>query len=159
VSDTVSQGLSVDQSSPALQHLLAKDTTKWSIAATACVPDDMDQIQGTLKLWSSHRKLDMVLTTGGTGFGQRDCTPEAVLPLLTKQAPGLVTAMLMSSIQSNPYAALSRPVCGSRGNTVIITLPGSPKGATENLLAIIAILPHAVELSRGATSRAVHEAM
>ncbi|KAJ1344745.1 hypothetical protein BSLG_000268 [Batrachochytrium salamandrivorans] len=99
---------------------------------------------------SSFIPLDLILTTGGTGFGVRDVTPEAVRPLLHKEAPGLVTAMLVSGLAKTHLAALSRPVCGIRGSSLVVTLPGSKRGALENLTALMSVLPHAVDLARGA---------
>ncbi|KAI8052291.1 molybdenum cofactor biosynthesis protein [Syncephalis plumigaleata] len=163
VSDSVFAQQAVDETGPAVAALLTENNDEinhWLITARSCVPDDADQIQGTIKLWTGHRKLDLVLTNGGTGFGQRDVTPEAIQPLLTKVAPGLTVAMVSASLQLTPFAALSRPICGMRGNTVIITLPGSPKAALENLSAVLPILPHALELARGTTSsRAAHDAL
>ncbi|KAI9590957.1 molybdenum cofactor biosynthesis protein [Syncephalis fuscata] len=163
VSDSVFAQQAVDETGPAVAALLTEnndEVNNWLITARSCVPDDADQIQGTIKLWTGHRKLDLVLTNGGTGFGQRDVTPEAIQPLLTKVASGLMMSMLTSGLQVTPFAALSRPICGIRGNTVIITLPGSPKGALENLSALLPILPHALELARGTTSsRAAHDSM
>ncbi|RKP27622.1 MoaB/Mog domain-containing protein [Syncephalis pseudoplumigaleata] len=163
VSDSVFAQQAVDETGPAVAALLTEnndENSHWLITARSCVPDDADQIQGTIKLWTGHRKLDLVLTNGGTGFGQRDVTPEAIQPLLTKVAPGITIAMITASLQVTPFAALSRPICGIRGNTVIITLPGSPKAALENLSAVLPTLPHALELARGATtSRAAHDAL
>ena len=155
VSDSVSLGQTVDQSSPAIQQKLATDheNAVWNVVELSVVPDNLDQIQTIIKLWSAHRKLDLVLTTGGTGFGQRDVTPEAVRPLLNRLAPGLELVMLMGGMSATPYAALSRPCCGIRSNSIIITLPGSPKGAVENLEVLLPILPHAIELCRGSTTR------
>ncbi|KAJ3416540.1 hypothetical protein HDV05_001277 [Chytridiales sp. JEL 0842] len=162
VSDRVSQGKAEDKSGPALQRAIT-DTDFLQVAASETVSDDIPAIQSAVRLWADDSKMDaavdargnstnrvdLILTTGGTGFGVRDVTPEAISPLLHKQAPGLTTAMLTSSLKITPMASLSRPVAGVRYKTLIITLPGSPKGAIENLNAVIPVLKHALELIRG----------
>ncbi|KAJ1549538.1 hypothetical protein HK405_012684 [Cladochytrium tenue] len=155
VSDSVSNGTSKDRSSLALKEFAARQS--WFVLQESVVFDDVEEIRKVLQTWTEQpTRLDLILTTGGTGFGVRDVTPEAVSPLLEKHAPGLVTAMLTSSLKITPLAALSRPVAGVRGRTLIVTLPGSPKGAVENLEAIASILPHAIDLARGGDSRAAH---
>ncbi|KAJ3333046.1 hypothetical protein HDU76_011999 [Blyttiomyces sp. JEL0837] len=148
VSDRVSQGEGEDGSGPALAKLI-EDINGWSVVATSVVADEILAIQNAITRWTDSRVADLILTTGGTGFGVRDITPEAVTPILDKQAPGLVSAMMVSSLSITPMAALSRPVAGVRKNTIIVTLPGSPKGAKENFQAIAKVLGHAVELARG----------
>ena len=147
VSDRVSQRLVDDRSGPALEALFS-DSQTWRIRDRAVEPDDVESIQRTVRLWST-RSVDLILTTGGTGFSPRDVTPEAIEPLLQRKAPGFVHAMLSSSLKVTPLAALSRPVCGTIGQSLIVTLPGSSKGAVENLSAILSLLPHALELNRG----------
>ncbi|KAJ3084135.1 hypothetical protein HDU99_003174 [Rhizoclosmatium hyalinum] len=159
VSDRVSRGEAVDRSGPALANRVAE--LGFSVAATACVEDAAPAIQAHVTRWADANVADVVLTTGGTGFGVRDVTPEAVTPILDKLAPGLSTAMLVASLAITPMAALSRPVCGVRKNTIVVTLPGSPKGALENFNALIKVLPHAVELASGGLNagEATHKAM
>ncbi|KAJ3235248.1 hypothetical protein HDU81_000686 [Chytriomyces hyalinus] len=136
---------------------------RWAITQTATVPDSVHAIQSVLRAWcdAEPSQADLILTTGGTGFGVRDLTPEAVSPMLHRMAPGITTAMLASSLTITPMAALSRPVAGVRYNTIIITLPGSTKGAVENLTAVLSVIPHAVELARGGNKAGeeTHEAM
>ncbi|CAG8538196.1 10494_t:CDS:2 [Ambispora leptoticha] len=162
VSDTASATPDKDISGPILKNLLEKgqDTkTTFRVDATACIPDEFDKIQEIVKNWCDEKKLALVITTGGTGFGVRDLTPEAITPLLEKLSPGLTYAMISSSLKKTPFAALSRPVSGIRGKSIILTLPGSPKGAKENLEAVLSILPHAIELVSGGTGEKVHRNM
>jgi len=100
-------------------------------------------VQRTISQWSDEQKLDLILTTGGTGFSSRDVTPEATQPLLDREAPGLTVAMISKSLAITPMAMLSRPVCGIRKSTLIVNLPGSKKGAQECLEFLLPALPHA----------------
>jgi molybdenum cofactor synthesis domain-containing protein len=109
----------------------------------------MDEIKLKLQSWSDSGDVDVILATGGTGFATRDVTPEATLAVVERLTPGLDEAMRAASLQVTPHAMLSRAVSGIRNQTLIITLPGSPKGATENLLVILPALEHAVSLLRG----------
>ncbi|GAA5888683.1 hypothetical protein JCM6882_009048 [Rhodosporidiobolus microsporus] len=166
VSDTVAADPSTDRTLPILRSTLSSDT--YTIKHEAFVPDEVDAIQAAVKGWVDEG-VDLILTSGGTGFGTRDRTPEAVSSLITKPAPGLVTAMLLASLAATPLGALARPVAGvipspsassSEGaGALIVTLPGSPKGAKENLEGLLRVLPHALELASGAKSRAtgVHQ--
>jgi len=133
-------------------------STQWQVAATKIVPDDPGQIQASILAWTdASADINLIVTSGGTGFTENDKTPEAVSQILERQASGLVHAMLSSSLSITPFAAMSRPVAGTRKSTVIITLPGSPKGAVENLTAIIRILPNACIQTAGLQpSRKLH---
>ncbi|KAI8615153.1 hypothetical protein BC830DRAFT_1064739 [Chytriomyces sp. MP71] len=161
VSDRVSAGSAEDTSSPALRALC--ETQGWSVVAAETVPDSVPRIQNVVRKWSDEGgdAVDLILTTGGTGFGVRDNTPEAVAPLIDRAAPGITTAMITASLVITPMAALSRPVAGVRRHTLILTLPGSRKGAIENLNAVVLVLPHAVELARGGqgAGEATHASM
>ena len=119
------------------------------------VPDEREEIQEVIKRWVG-LSFHLVLTAGGTGFAPRDITPEATKPLLEKECPGIVAAMLNKSLEITPMAMLSRPVAGICSRTLIINLPGSPKGATENLSAILKPLPHAIALIRQSSDKDQH---
>ena len=114
------------------------------------VPDEAAEIQDTIKSWCDtlEPKPHIVLTSGGTGFGPRDVTPEAVKPLLEREAPGLIVKIMSDSLKATPMACLSRPVAGIRGETLIITLPGKPKAVSENMESIQKVLEHALLLIR-----------
>jgi molybdopterin adenylyltransferase len=125
---------------------------------TAIVPDGRDQIAGKLVQWCDAEQLDLILTTGGTGFAPRDVTPEATLDVLDRQALGLAEAIRTESRRITPHAMLSRGVAGIRKRTLIVNLPGSPKGAVESLAVIMPVLPHAVELLHGDAAAEQHHA-
>ena len=146
----MSQGIATDKSGPALTEKLKSGP--WAVVSCDVVPDEIYKIQETVLYWSQ-RKVDLILTSGGTGFAERDVTPEAILPLITKQAPGLVHLMMSKSLQITQMAALSRPVCGTVKQTLVITLPGSPKGAVENYEAVASVLPHALDLIKGSKDK------
>jgi molybdenum cofactor synthesis domain-containing protein len=110
------------------------------------VSDDWDTIQETLIIWEDAGDQDVILTTGGTGFAPRDVTPEATLAVIDRIAPGIAEAMRTKSLEITKHAMLSRAVAGIRGKTLIINLPGSPKGALENLEVVLPVIPHAVQL-------------
>jgi molybdenum cofactor synthesis domain-containing protein len=112
------------------------------------IPDDFSRIRDKLITWIDERQVDLILTTGGTGFTPRDVTPEATKAVIEREAPGLVFAMLRDSLDITPHAMLSRAVAGIRNRTLIVNLPGSPKAARENLESILPALPHALELLR-----------
>ncbi|KAJ3013910.1 hypothetical protein HKX48_005446 [Thoreauomyces humboldtii] len=147
VSDRVSAGEAADVSGPAICSQLT--AAGWTILHQSVVPDEVDRIREVVLKLADNDRVALVVTTGGTGFAPRDVTPEAIMGLLDRQAPGLSMSMLVTSLEKTPMAALSRGISGLRGRTLIITLPGSPRGSTENLAAILDILPHAVELACG----------
>lgn len=113
------------------------------------IPDDLDTIQEQLIHVCDHLHLDLILTSGGTGFSERDVTPEATLKVIDKNAPGIPAAMTAYGLQKTPRAMLSRAVAGIRGRTLIINLPGSPKAVREGLEAIVETLPHGLEVLTG----------
>ena len=148
ISDRAARGEYVDLSGPALREVIEKYFDD-EVELAAIVPDDKRKIAATLRKWCDREELDLILTTGGTGFAPRDVTPEATRAVIEKETPGLVHAMIADSLKKTPHAMLTRMVAGIRGNTLIINLPGSPSAATENLQVILTTLPHAIELLHG----------
>jgi molybdopterin adenylyltransferase len=144
LSDRSASGDRPDASGPALADLI--HAQNWSVAKQAILPDDESAIRTTLIEWTDSGQVDLILTTGGTGFAPRDVTPEATRAVIQRDAPGLAEIMRAESLKKTPHAMLSRAVAGIRGRTLIVNLPGSPKGALENLQTILPVLPHAVQL-------------
>lgn len=149
VSDKGARGEREDKSGDAVRELLGLA----GIETTGCrvVPDELDEIKRALVEWSDEG-LDLIVTTGGTGFSARDVTPEATLAVIEKSAPGISEAMRLAGLESTPKAMLSRGVSGIRGRTLIINLPGSEKGVRESLEAILPALPHGLEVLTGKAS-------
>ena len=143
-SDRSSRGERADTSGPVLAQLVLEQG--WSVDRQALLPDDQSAIHDQLISWADCGELDVILTTGGTGFSPRDVTPEATRSVIDREAPGLAEAMRAASLKITPHAMLSRIVTGIRGRTLIINLPGSPKGAVENLQVVLPVLPHAIQL-------------
>jgi len=146
LSDRSSLGERADSSGPALAHLVQAEG--WSVTKQSLLPDDETAIRAILSEWADSGELDVILTTGGTGFSPRDVTPEATRAVIEREAPGLAEAMRAFSLKITPHAMLSRIVTGIRRKTLIVNLPGSPKGAVENLQVVLPVLPHAVQLLR-----------
>lgn len=146
VSDRAWQGEREDVSGPALEKLVL--IQNWQVSRKAIVPDDLLQIRDLLVSWADSGEMDVILSTGGTGFSPRDITPEATQAVIQRPAPGLAEAMRAAGLLVTPHAMLSRAISGIRGSTLIINLPGSPKGAVENLQVVIPVLEHAVALLR-----------
>ncbi|KAJ5120286.1 MoeA C-terminal domain IV [Penicillium bovifimosum] len=156
ISDTASEDPASDKVVNALAPILAAEG-KWEPPAFKIVPDDVLQIQESIRNWTDGPDwYNLILLSGGTGFAIKDNTPEAVTPLIQRHAPGLVHGMLAASLKVTPFAMMARPVAGVREKSLIITLPGSPKGAMENLDAVVKLLPHACLQSAGANSRNLH---
>ena len=144
ISDRSSRGERPDASGPALVDLVRSQG--WQVVRQEIVPDEIQTIQDKLISWSDNDEADVILTTGGTGFAPRDVTPEATHAVIERPTPGLDEAMRAASLKITPHAMLSRAVSGIRKRTLIINLPGSPKGATENLQVVLPALEHAVKL-------------
>jgi molybdenum cofactor synthesis domain-containing protein len=144
VSDTRSQGVRADTATPLIQRLV--EEAGLTVHETALVPDEPPQIQQRLIDFVDRLKLSLVLTTGGTGFGPRDVTPEATRTVIEREVPGLPEAMRAATAQHNPLAWLSRAIAGLRGHTLIVNLPGSPRGVEECLRVLLPLLPHALEM-------------
>jgi molybdopterin adenylyltransferase len=147
VSDRSAAGKREDLSGPALAR--AVQETGWLVNQTAVVPDDFQEIVDVLTAWADQGSSSVILTTGGTGFSPRDITPEATRAVIERDAPGLAEAMRTGSLMITPHAMLSRAVAGIRNKTLIINLPGSPKGALENFRILAPVLHHAVQLLEG----------
>ena len=144
ISDRAATGQRVDQSGPALSQQIQSDG--YEIVKYAVVPDDFDQIIETLIAWCDLDSVHILLTTGGTGFGQRDVTPEATTAVIQRPAPGFSELIRSKSMIKIPHAILSRGVSGIRNKTLIVNLPGSPIGAVESYNFIKPVLDHAVEI-------------
>lgn len=147
LSDKGSVGERVDTSSQAIRQLVAD---LGSVESYSLLPDDRERIGKLLHQWVA-AGLDLILTTGGTGFAPRDVTPEATRDVIEKEAPGIAEAMRYFGLQKTPHAMLSRGIAGIRGQTLIINLPGSERAARESLEAILPALPHALKTVRGET--------
>jgi len=144
LSDRSARGERADSSGPALANLIQAEG--WSVVKQALLPDEESAIREILKNWAENGEMDVILTTGGTGFSRRDVTPEATRAIIERETPGLAEAMRAASLKVTPHAMLSRIVTGIRRRVLIINLPGSPKGALENFQVIVPVLPHAVQL-------------
>jgi molybdopterin adenylyltransferase len=152
VSDSAVAGTREDRSGPKLRDRV--ETLGWTVAAQELVPDETGQITALLRRLADSGRFSVILTTGGTGVALRDVTPEATRAVIEREIPGVAEVMRAEGSKSTPLAALSRAVAGVRGRTVIINLPGSPKGAVESLDAIVKLVPHIVDLLEGRTGHA-----
>jgi len=147
ISDKGSRGEREDESGKVIKELLAAldaHPVKYDI-----VPDEREVISGRLREWVDEEGIDLIVTTGGTGLSPRDVTPEATLAVVERMAPGFAEAMRAESLKKTPRAMLSRGVAGIRGRSLIINLPGSPRGVRECLEVILPALPHAIEVLKG----------
>ena len=148
VSDSVSSGKAEDRSGPAVVTRCKE--LGWEIVSATMLPDDQRAIEGFLKETADSRDADLILTTGGTGFGPRDVTPEATIAVAERLAPSFAEHMRAEGQKKTKWAILSRGVAAIRGTSIIVNLPGSPKGAVESLDAIAEFLPHAIAVLHGA---------
>ena len=149
VSDGVSDGTRADESGDVAEAMLRQ--AGFEVGTRALVPDDRPRIEAILRELAGTHAL--VVTTGGTGFGPRDVTPEATRAVIDREAPGLAEVMRAAGLAKTPMASLSRAVAGSVGGTLVLNLPGSPKGVRESLEAVVGVLPHAIELLGGVIRR------
>jgi molybdenum cofactor synthesis domain-containing protein len=148
ISDTVARGERQDSSGPAV--VARCQELGWPVTSTHLVADDALAIQTVLRRLSDEEHMDLVLTTGGTGLGPRDVTPEATAAIADKMIPGFAEQMRRKGLEKTPRAILSRSSAAIRGVTLILNFPGSPKGATESLDAVVSLIPHAVQIIHGA---------
>ena len=144
VTDLGSRGQRKDTSGPAVCGML--EEAGFTVVHTAIVPDEKEQISAALRDCADERKIGLIVTTGGTGLSPRDVTPEATLAVLEREIPAIPVAMWTEGLKITPRAMLSRAVAGTRGNSLILNLPGSEKAARENLTAVIGALEHAMHM-------------
>jgi len=146
ISDKGSKGERIDTSGPGLAEMLKRH---YEVSGVLIVPDEADLIAETIKREIDDKGVDLVVTTGGTGVGPRDVTPEATRRVIEKELPGFSEVMRMESFRITPHSLISRAVCGTRGTSIIVNLPGSPRAAVECLSFIEKALPHALEKLKG----------
>lgn len=152
VSDSAIAGTRADRSGPQVRE--RAEALGWKVTAQEVVPDEIDQISARLRSLADSGQVSVILTTGGTGVALRDVTPEATRAVVQREIPGVAEVMRAEGRKATPLASLSRAVAGVRGRTVIINLPGSPKGAVESLDSIAKLVPHIVDLLEGRTGHA-----
>jgi molybdenum cofactor synthesis domain-containing protein len=154
ISDRCFAGERKNDSGPLIEELLPADI--YTVVERKILPDDPDTIKGALMHYVSRGDVDLILTTGGTGFGERDVTPEATAMVIQKRTQGLDFLLYSYGVESNPYAVLSRAVSGIRNKTLIINLPGHPRAVKTCLEVLIPILPHALNVMKGAVTDGEH---
>jgi molybdenum cofactor synthesis domain-containing protein len=147
ISDRGAAGAYEDESGPLAAQLI-EEQTSWRVERREIIPDEFDAIVETLVAWAD-AGLDLILTTGGTGFAPRDVTPEATWAVIEREAPGIAEALRAESLKVTRHAMLSRAVAGLRGGALIINLPGNPKAIRENMAVLLPVLPHALDLLTG----------
>ena len=145
ISDSGAKGARQDTSGEKIREMVTQ-IPEAIISAGAIIPDERELIEGPLCEWSDDKRLNLIITTGGTGLAPRDITPEATKAVIDREAPGIAEAMRAISLQHTPFGMLSRGIAGTRGYTLIINLPGSPKAVKECLEYVLPVLPHAINL-------------
>jgi molybdenum cofactor synthesis domain-containing protein len=150
LSDLATKGEREDRSGPAVREIL--ESHGWQVTSVELLPDDLDQIRDRLIAWTDSEACDAIFTSGGTGIGPRDVTPEATRSVIETEVPGLAELMRAEGTRNTPLAALSRAIAGVRKRKLIVNLPGSPRGARESLESIIEVLPHAIDQIQGRTA-------
>jgi molybdopterin adenylyltransferase len=145
ISDSGAKGAREDTSGEHIRKMVTQ-MPEAIISAGAIIPDEREQIEAILCEWSDEKRLNLILTTGGTGLAPRDVTPEATKSVIDREAPGIAEALRAMSIQHTLYGMLSRGIAGTRGRTLIINLPGSPNAVKECLEYLLPVLPHAINL-------------
>ena len=149
-SDKGSRGEREDRSGEVIREMVAAEG--WEVIEYVILPDEREQLASKMRDWCDKHTVDLILTTGGTGFSKRDCTPEATMDVVEKLVPGIPEAMRYYSLQITPRAMLSRSTAGIRKDTLIINLPGSPKAVRENLAAIMGTLAHGIGILQGTSN-------
>ena len=149
MSDLGSRGERIDECGPLLKQMLHEIA---GVTLYKIIPEEKDIISATLKDWADNAKLDLIVTSGGTGLSSRDVTPEAMQSVIEKNIPGISEAMRVQTMIKSPFAMLSRSMAGSRGKCLIINLPGSPKGVKECLEVVLPVIPHAIEILNDKTA-------
>ena len=147
ISDRCHQGRAADASGKVLRDLAQRQG--WLVADSAIVPDKKKKIAAAVRRWCDKKDILVVVTTGGTGLGPRDLTPEALRPLFDREVAGFGELMRMEGLKKTPMAALSRSTAGTRGESLIVCLPGSPKGASESFAAVAGLIPHVLSIIKG----------
>jgi molybdenum cofactor synthesis domain-containing protein len=149
ISDSASNGTRADRSGPLVRERL--EQLGWNVPVAEIIPDEVAEIGARLSSLADGGQINVIVTTGGTGLARRDVTPEATRAVIDREIPGFGEVMRASGRESTPLASLSRALAGTRGNVLIVNLPGSPKAAVESLNAIVELVPHVLELLRGQT--------
>ncbi len=149
-SDRSARGEREDLSGRAVQEMVEQQG--WEVLSGSVIPDERDLLKEEMIRLADREGVSLIITTGGTGLAPRDCTPEATQDVIEKAVPGIAEAMRQESLKKTPQAMLSRALCGARGKTLILNLPGSPRAVRECLEVVLPVIPHAVELLRGSVA-------